>query len=185
MKYLCLFLIGFLVMSFNVFDDLNMQIYNYQKQSFPEWADTFETQREFRTACIGEITEFVEEDNDDTLILSESYRVDCDGCPADFITIYSSGRSKEFRLGIAADGTITGYSPGSGARLQNFRETGSKYLHLDIKTIVEGLRDGKKLKRISEKNNTYKCHDGSNTIYTVMYPNKEIECMKIRCWKNW
>jgi hypothetical protein len=52
----------------------------------------------------------------------------------------------------------------------------------DIIEIAEKMRAGKSWNENPLQYGDDNCHDGDHTIATVLYPNKKIEAMYVRCW---
>jgi len=52
----------------------------------------------------------------------------------------------------------------------------------NIKIIIHEISKGKNPNIEANKYGTDDCYDGSQTMYTIIFPNDSITCMYMRCW---
>lgn len=177
------FLISITLLSFKV-DSLNEKIYKCHKSNIDKFSNEIETQFDFRKQYIDDIIDLHHQNKNDTILIVEQYNFACDGCPASFVQIFSKEKYIEFSLNL----NNNRYESKFISALKNYKSEvlglEIEYLHSDLKIIFENLKEGKKINQIQKENNTNDCYDGSNSIYTLIYPNDKLECIMIRCWKQ-
>lgn len=187
MKHIVFIFISFVILFNKQTDSLNSKIYKSHRKSIKNFSGEIKIQHEFREMYINDILELKKQKPNDTIIIAESYAFNCNGCPSNFVQVYSQKSYLDYRLEMEGI-KITKYNNTSKTKLVGFstydKSINGFYQHSDYMKIIQGLRLGKKLKQIAKDNNTNECYDGSNTIYTVIFTNDEIDCMKIRCWKD-
>jgi hypothetical protein len=166
-------------------DSLNDRIYKSHKKTIKNFTNEIETQHVFREKYINDIIELIKLNPTDTIVIAESHKFNCDGCPASFVQVFTNKTYKNYRIELEGN-KYTSYSTQPTTELKDFKSynesINGQYLHYGLMKIIQGIRSGKKLSEITEENNTENCHDGSKTIYTLIFPNDEIDCMRIRCW---
>ncbi|MCA1965141.1 MAG: hypothetical protein LDL23_00685 [Flavobacterium sp.] len=164
-------------------DSLNDKIYKCHKSNIGKFSNEIESQFDFRKQYIKDIIELHQQNKNDTILIIEKHDFACDGCPASFVQIFSKEKYIEFRLNM----NESKYEDRFESALKEYKSKvpgiETEYLHSDLKIIFENLKKGKKINQIQKENNTNDCYDGSNSIYTLIYPNDELKCMIIRCWK--
>jgi len=176
-------LIFFIVFSNTQVKSLNDQIYHSQKTKIKGLNDEIEIQHKFRKQYINDIIELKRQNPKDTILIVERYPVECFGCPAKYVQVYSKKIRKGYVLNY--EGTkVTTYQAEPMETVENYRSGYYNYLHSDLKIIIEGLKSGKSVEIIVKENNTEDCYDGATSVYSIIFPNERIESMKIRCWKN-
>ena len=167
-------------------ESLNDRIYKCHKKKIKCCSRDIETQHKVREQYIGEIIRLRNKNPNDTIVISESHSVICEGCPAT-VEVFTATKYQSFEM-IYDGNRFSKYIPESIQTLKNFysydKNISGLYLHYDFKNILLGIRSGKNLDKIVAENNTEECNDGSITIYTLIFPNDKLECMKIRCWNN-
>lgn len=187
MQYKILIFISFVFLFNKQIDSLNDKIYKCHKKSIKKFSDEIKIQHKFREMYINDIIELKNQNPNDTIVIAESHDFICSGCPSKTVQIFSKKTYQSYHLENEGN-KFTKYSTKSRRELKGFQSFNEYingfYLHSDYMKIIQGVRLGKKLKQIAEENNTNECYDGSNTIYTVIYPNDEIDCMRIRCWND-
>ena len=167
-------------------ESLNDRIYKCHKKKIKCCSHDIETQHKVREQYIGDIIRLRNTNPNDTIVLSESHSVICEGCPAS-VEVFTATKYQRFEINY--DGNrYTKYTSEPIQTLKNFysydKNISGQYLHYDLKKILLEIRTGKSFEKIVAENNTEECVDGSITIYTIIFPNNKLDCMKIRCWND-
>lgn len=176
-------LIFFLAFSNIQVKTLNDKIYDSQKMKIKGSKDEIEIQHEFRKQYIEDIIKLKKQNPKDTIIVVERYPVECSGCPAKFVQVYSKKERRGYELNYEGNKVST-YRAEPIETLKDYRSGYYNYLHSDLKIIMEELKLGKSVEKIVQEYNTENCFDGSTSIYSILFPNNRIESMGIRCLKN-
>ena len=164
-------------------DSLNDKIYKCHKSNITKFSNEIESQFDFRKQYINDIIELHQQNKNDTILIIEKHDFACDGCPASFVQIFSKEKHIEFRLNMN-EGNYEGKFESTLKEYKSkIPDLETEYLHSDLKIIFENLEKGKEINQIQKENNTNDCYNGSNSVYTLIYPNDELKCMIIRCWK--
>ena len=135
-----------------------------------------ETQKEFRNQYINDITGLHKKNKNDTIIIIEQYHFTCTGCPADYVEINLHSQSIKYEAKM------------DGAKFEKYSrqvlKKNSEFSSADenIKIIIHEISKGKNPNIEANKYGTDDCYDGSQTMYTIIFPNDSITCMYMRCW---
>ena len=134
-------------------------------------------QKQYRAQYENELSEIINKNRQDTIILTENYDYICFGCPAYLIQVYSRDSIITYQKQIPENI----YQRTSESFLKN--STGSMiYKYSDIIELKSQIQKGENWNSNPEKYGTDKCFDGGHTFYTVFYPKGAIESMYMRCW---
>jgi len=172
---------------FSYGQQLNKQIDKSQKAAIS--SSPFETakgmynglarQRKSRTEYLNIIDSLGKEFPQDTILLTENYEFICFGCPADFIQI----QVREIYIALRYNYDLKAFER-KNHKLTNLFIDESKYFHSDIKELRDKIIQNDKWNKNPEKYGTENCLDGGHTFYTILYPNRKIISMYMRCWIN-
>ncbi|WP_282019230.1 hypothetical protein [Salegentibacter mishustinae] len=135
------------------------------------------TQIGFRDEYVNKLTQLREIFPSQPLILTESYMFICDGCKADYVSIFTDGILYEYTFSRTQNKYIEKSKKMSVEDL--IYEGGA---HDDIKEIYDALITNKKWNEDPRKYGDENCFDGSQTFYTVFNLENKVESMYMRCW---
>jgi len=149
--------------------------------------ETLNNQVIWRKQYIKELIELRKGNTNDTIILSEQYRFDCDGCPANYVEMFSKSGYKYYSLDTNGN-KIQGYKLKTEAPLINSRTWNSAingmYLHKDYEKIKYAIKNGIDINKTAHKFGTDNCDDGTWVLYTILFPDNKVSGVYMRCWNN-
>lgn len=138
-----------------------------------------EMQLLFRNKYINIINEIRVEYPKEPLIILESYDFICGNCPADYVTLFNNKIYITLQLENIQNKTLDEIQYTEKRRLTDFKNS----MLDDVKIIYKNLNLTTKWNSNPAKYGTaYDCSDGSNSYYSVYFPNGKIESMYMRCW---
>lgn len=193
MKAVIFLLIIFSLSSCKEADRLNNEIYEAQKQAVLNSPyksavgvnNYVDAQNKFRLKTLPKLIRnklSIADALNDTIFITETYDPVCINCPSDWMkvlikdTIYSIRREVlGHKGGIIYNVQTEQFIPSSKNTQYELRNT-------ELIEIVDKIRSGVNWTTNPLQYGTDNCLDGSHTILTVIYPNKKIEALYIRCW---
>lgn len=134
-------------------------------------------QKKYRIQYEKELSLFIKNNKNDTIILSENYDFICFGCPADIIQILIKNKLISYNKQFSEKN----YKKTVELLTEDLRDS-TGYYYSDLVELKEEIKKGNNWNRNPEKYGTDKCLDGGHTFYTVFYPSGKIESMYMRCW---
>jgi hypothetical protein len=190
MKAFLTFLILVLIYSCNGFDSLNNNIFEAQKlavhQSPYKSANetNLETQKVFRLNKLPKLIRdkiYTTAGSKDTILITESFDATCMNCPSYWMsvlyrdTIYTLARK-------FAGGNKIDYKPEAKPFIIAPKDFDSVLRSDKFFEIVNKIKKKESWKADPLQYGADDCHEGDDTFVTVIYPNKKIESLYIRCW---
>ena len=115
----------------------------------------------------------------DTILFTENYDFICIGCPADFIQI----QVREIYITLRYNYDIRAFERKNQKITKLFFDESSYHLS-DIQELRNEISENDNWNKNPEKYGTENCLDGGHTFYTVLYPDRKITSMYMRCWMN-
>tara|TARA_R110002051_G_scaffold104454_1_gene177023 strand:+ start:136 stop:732 length:597 start_codon:yes stop_codon:yes gene_type:complete len=142
-------------------------------------AKELEIQLLFRKKYFSVINEIRTEYPNRPLIISESYPFECSGCPANYVNFFNNKILITLRLEDFQNKSIDEIEYKEKRRLTEFKNS----MFDDLKIIYKNLELKTKWNsNPAEYGTDLDCSDGSNSFYSVYFPNGTIESMYMRCW---
>ena len=190
-------LISVSTVSCNDFINLNDKVYEAQKQAvlkspYKSASGTIvyvDAQKYFRLYTLPKLIRnkfYLSNALKDTVFMTETFEETCMNCPSDWVkvllkdTVFSTRRE------------ILGYKGGSTYKVEYRVEAeefniNSKDLDFELRNselieIVNKIKKGEPWTTDPLQYGSDDCYDGDHTMVTVIYPNKKIEAMYVRCW---
>lgn len=174
------------------FESLNEMIYNSQVnavtnsqyQSARGTLVYVEAQKDFRLTKLSKLikSKISSANLKDTIFITETFDEICINCPSDWMkilikdTIYSIRSEAMGHTGkIKYIVEIEKFDPG----ISNFEYKLRNSEHIEI---INKIRSGIHWLDNPLQYGSDNCLDGDHTIFTIIYPNKKIESMYVRCW---
>jgi hypothetical protein len=118
----------------------------------------------------------------DTIFMTETFDAICINCPSDWMkvlikdTIYSvRAEILGHKGGIKYNVEVEPFDPSS-------KDFQYKLRNSELIEIVSKIRNGNTWTSNPLQYGSDNCNDGDHTILTVIYPNKKIESLYVRCW---
>ncbi len=175
------------------FVNLNNKIYEAQKQavlksSYKSASGTLvyvDAQKDFRLNTLPKMIRdkiYASDALKDTIFMTETFNEICMNCPSDWVkvlfkdTVYST---REEILGHKGGST---YKVESEPFNLNSKDFQYELRNSEIIEIVGKIRKGEPWTTNSLQYGSDNCNDGDHTILTVIYPDKKIEALYVRCW---
>ncbi|CAL2103721.1 conserved protein of unknown function [Tenacibaculum sp. 190130A14a] len=128
---------------------------------------------EFRKVYLKEFIYLRNKHPEKEILLVESFSHSCSNCAPSYIQIYN-GKDYLFYDVVLENGR-------SKLKKRMNNEI-SKYLDADIIEIYENRNQKVNWNSNPEKYGTEICFDGSHSLYHMLYPNKKVVSMYMRCW---
>lgn len=193
MKIVISFFVVISTMGCTNFHYLNKKIYEVQKEailnspykSASGLSALVDIQKAFRTKGLPKLISnklFATNASADTIYLIETFDVTCLKCPSDWIkvllkdTIYFARREILGHKGGVVYEVET--VPFNVASKNNQYESGNS----ELIEIVAKIRKGEPWLTNSLQYGSDNCNDGDHTLVTLIYPNRKMEAMYVRCW---
>jgi hypothetical protein len=179
MRHIVTIILTILFIGCSVSTELNRTIDKSQRNSIKN--SPFQTatgmkaelkmQKKYRENYLTDLKEMIQNNSNDTIILTEGYDFICFGCPADYIQIFIKDTLILYRKDLQ-----------DKAYEQSKKVLADYFVYSNIAELRQEIRNGSQWNNKPEKYGTDECHDGGHTFYTVFYPSGKIESMYMRCW---
>ena len=177
----------------NDFINLNVKVYEAQKQAvlnspYKSASGTIvyvNAQKDFRMCTLPKLIRnkiYLTNALKDTIFMTETFDETCINCPSDWVkvllkdTVFSTRRE------------ILGHKGGSTYKVEteefniNSKDFQFELRNSELIEIVNKVKKGERWTIDPLQYGSDKCNDGDHTIVTVIYPNKKIEAIYVRCW---
>lgn len=192
MKKVCISLIAFLFFSCTDIGILNDQIYEAQLESVQQspyksakgTVAYIEAQKHFRTNNLAKLLrdKLKESANlKDTLWMSESFDAICVNCASDRMKLLFKDTVYSFRMVIKGKNKV-----GFETKVEAFHLTSKDFNYelgnSEFIEIVRKVRNKESWIADPLQYGADNCNDGDHTFLTVIYPDKRIEALYVRCW---
>ncbi|MFN5415981.1 MAG: hypothetical protein ACK5B9_02920 [Flavobacteriia bacterium] len=115
----------------------------------------------------------------DTIFLVENYNFICLDCPADFIEIKVGETLITLRRNFPSKGFVR-----ENKQLSQSDLAENSYVIRDILTLRIESSKSDDWNKNPGKFGTDTCFDGGHTFYSLIYPDKKINSMYMRCWRD-
>jgi len=115
----------------------------------------------------------------DTIILIENYDFICFGCPADYVQILDNRLLITFRYNSKKKNY--NYNRQNETLTEHFFDS-QGYFQSDLFELTQEIKTNEFWYKNPSKFGTDECLDGGQTFYTVLYPDKNIVSIYMRCW---
>jgi hypothetical protein len=190
MKLIVLFI---LLSSCNNLHVINDNIYDAQKQTlsnspYKSASGAFrflDPQKEFRIGRLPKLMQdriFKMPTPIDTVWISETFDEVCSNCPSDWMKILFRDTVYTLERHIDDKNRITYIVKSeSFKQLAKIRNTEIEYD--DLLEVVQKVRSKLNWSDYPLQYGSDDCADGDHTLFTIIYPDKKIEAMYVRCWQ--
>lgn len=136
-------------------------------------------QRKIRHKYLTIIDSLRTEFPNDTILLIENYDFICFGCQSYLIQIQIGTDLVSLSKNLGSKN----YERKTEKLTDLFiNESGAQYV--DIQELIFEINKNQNWNKNPEKFGTEDCFDGGHTFYTVLYPDRKILSMYMRCWIN-
>ena len=175
------------------FANLNNKIYEAQKQAvlkspYKSASGTLvyiDAQKDFRLNTLPKLIRkkiFASDILNDTILITETFDEICMNCPSEWVkvlfkdTVYFTRRE------------ILGHKGGAIYKVENepfylnSKDNQYELRNSEIIEIASKIRKGESWTTNPLQYGSDKCNDGDHTIVIVIYPDKKIEALYVRCW---
>lgn len=193
MKALIISLIIISILGCKNVDKLNNDIYEAQKQAvlnspYKSASGTtvyVDAQKNFRVRILPKLIRnkiFKADTLSDTIFMTETFDAICINCPSDWMKVLI----KDTIYSVRAE--ILGHKGGINYNVEAEQfDPSSKDFQYELRNselieIVSKIRNGYDWTSNPLQYGSDNCNDGDHTILTVIYPNKKIGALYVRCW---
>lgn len=193
MKAVITFLIVISTFGCKDFDSLNDKIYEAQKQAvlkspYKSAVGTtvyVDAQKDFRLNTLPKLIRnkiYAADALKDTIFITETFDEICTNCPSDWMnvmfrdTVYSVTREI-----LGHKGGIT-YGIKTESFNLNSKDFQYQLRNSELIEIVQKINKGEPWTTDPLQYGSDNCNDGDHTFVTVIYPDKKIEALYVRCW---
>ena len=193
MKAVYIFLIVLSTFGCSDLVNLNDKIYEAQKQAvlispYKSASGTLgyiDAEKDFRLNTLPKLIKnkiYANAPLRDTIYMTETYDEICMDCPSDWVkvllrdTVYSTRREILGHKGGAI------YKVETEPFILNSKDFQYDLRNSEMMEIVSKIRKGEAWTTNPLQYGSDNCNDGGHTIVTVIYPDKIIEALYVRCW---
>lgn len=121
----------------------------------------------------------ISQNPNDTIILIEIYDFICFDCPADYVQILDDRLLITFKA--ESDNGKFNYKRQNETLTKHYFDS-QGYFQSDLFELMQEITTNEFWYKDPSKFGTDECLDGGQTFYSVLYPNKNIVSMYMRCW---
>jgi hypothetical protein len=193
MKAVIYFLITILTLGCKDIGNLNNDIYEVQKQAvlsspYKSASGTtvyIDAQKNFRLRTLPKLIRnkiFLAETLSDTVFMTESFDAICINCPSDWMKVLVKDTVYSVRAEILGHKGGINYNVEAEPFDPSSKDFQYELRNSELIEIISKIRNGNTWTSNPLQYGSDNCNDGDHTILTVIYPNKKIEALYVRCW---